>query len=157
MAIINYSDQLKYTGKGYIDAKMTPVETVDDLKKIPITQRFEGFTVTVLNDGKPQDYWLVGGVANKYWVPKTVVIEDYETAIKNIQERLTNLYNTGTGNTESINEINEKLFDVDDQTIGSSDNKIHVKILEHDENMLKNSYNGENGLFVSIPVFCEDE
>lgn len=72
MAIINYSDQLKYAGKGYIDAKMMPVQTVDDLKAIPITQRFEGFTVTVLNNGNPRDYWLVGGVANKYWVPKTV-------------------------------------------------------------------------------------
>ena len=72
MGIINYSDQLKYAGKGYLDAKMMPVQTVDDLKSIPITQRFEGFTVTVLNDGNPKDYWLVGGVANKYWVPKTI-------------------------------------------------------------------------------------
>lgn len=72
MAIINYSDQLKYTGRGYIDAKMMPVQTVEDLKEIPITQRFEGYTVTVLNDGNPQDYWLIGGVANKYWVPKTI-------------------------------------------------------------------------------------
>lgn len=71
MAIINYSDQLKYAGKGYLDAKMMPVQTVEDLKSIPITQRFEGFTVTVLNNGDPQDYWLVGGVANKYWVPKS--------------------------------------------------------------------------------------
>lgn len=72
MAIINYSDQLKYTGRGYIDAKMMPVKTVEDLKEIPITQRFEGYTVTVLNDGNPRDYWLIGGVANKYWVPKTI-------------------------------------------------------------------------------------
>ena len=48
MAIINYTDQLKYTGKGYLDAKMMPVETVDDLKKISLTQRFEGLTITVL-------------------------------------------------------------------------------------------------------------
>lgn len=70
MAIINYSDQLKYAGKGYLDSKMMPVQTVEDLKSIPITQRFEGFTVTVLNNGNPQDYWLVGGTANKYWIPK---------------------------------------------------------------------------------------
>jgi hypothetical protein len=72
MAIINYTDQLKYAGKGYLDAKMMPVESVDDLKNIPLNQRFEGFTVTVLNNGNPQDYWLVGGTTNKYWVPKTV-------------------------------------------------------------------------------------
>ena len=72
MAIINYTDQLKYTGRGYLDAKMMPVQSVDDLKNIPLSQRFEGFTVTVLNDGNPQDYWLVGGTTNKYWLPKTV-------------------------------------------------------------------------------------
>lgn len=71
MGIINYTNQLKYTGKGYLDAKMMPVETVDDLKKISLTQRFEGLTITVLNNGNPQDYWLVGGTTNKYWVPKT--------------------------------------------------------------------------------------
>ena len=71
MAIINYTDQLKYAGKGYLDAKMMPVKTVDDLKAISLTQRFEGFTITVLNDGNPQDYWLVGGISNKNWVPKT--------------------------------------------------------------------------------------
>ena len=71
MAIINYTDQIKYAGKGYLDAKMMPVKTVDDLKAISLTQRFEGFTVTVLNDGAPQDYWLVGGITNNHWVPKT--------------------------------------------------------------------------------------
>ena len=72
MAIINYTDQLKYAGKGYLDAKMMPVNTVDDLKSISLTQRFEGLTITVLNNGKPQDYWLVGGITNNNWVPKTV-------------------------------------------------------------------------------------
>ena len=71
MGIINYTNQLKYTGKGYLDAKMMPVETVDDLKKISLTQRFEGLTITVLNNGNPQDYWLVGGITNDKWIPKT--------------------------------------------------------------------------------------
>lgn len=71
MAIINYTDQIKYAGKGYLDAKMMPVNTVDDLYAISLTQRFEGLTVTVLNNGNPQDYWLVGGITNKYWIPKT--------------------------------------------------------------------------------------
>ena len=76
MAIINYADQIKYTGKGYLDAKMMPVKTVDDLKKIPSTQRFEGLTVVVLNDGNPQDYWLIGGVSNSCWKPKTATSFD---------------------------------------------------------------------------------
>jgi hypothetical protein len=71
MAIINYTDQIKYAGKGYLDAKMMPVKTFEDLKNIPSTQRFEGLTVLVLNDGKPQDYWLVGGISNSCWKPKT--------------------------------------------------------------------------------------
>lgn len=70
MAIINYTDQIKYAGKGYLDAKMMPVDTFDDLKKIPPTQRFEGLTVVVLNEGNPQDYWLIGGTSNSCWVPK---------------------------------------------------------------------------------------
>ena len=70
MAIINYTDQLKYTGKGYIDAKMMPVQTFDDLKKFPMTQRFEGLSLVVLNNGDPQEYWLVGGISNSCWKHK---------------------------------------------------------------------------------------
>lgn len=72
MAIINFTDQIKYAGRGYLDAKMMPVKSIDDLKSISLKQRFEGFTVTVLNNGNPQDYWLVGGVTNEHWVPKTL-------------------------------------------------------------------------------------
>lgn len=71
MAIINYTNQLKYAGQGYLDAKMMPVNSVDDLKAISLTQRFEGLTITVLNNGNPQDYWLVGGITNSCWIPKT--------------------------------------------------------------------------------------
>lgn len=71
MAIINYTDQIKYTGKGYLDAKIMPVKTFEDLKAIPPTQRFEGLTIVVLNDGNPQDYWLIGGISNSCWKPKT--------------------------------------------------------------------------------------
>lgn len=70
MAIINYTDQLKYAGSGYLDAKMNPVATVADLKTISRNQRFVGLTVTVLNDGNPQDYWLVNGTGNDNWVLK---------------------------------------------------------------------------------------
>ena len=68
MAIINYTDQLKYTGKGYLDSKMMPVNTFSDLQNIPRPQRFEGLTITVLNNGNPQDYWLIGGTSNSCWI-----------------------------------------------------------------------------------------
>lgn len=96
MAIINYTDQLKYAGKGYLDSKMMPVKTYDDLKSIPLSQRFEGYTAVVLNDGNPQDYWLVGGISNSCWVPKTatsfnelkLVLEEGFLKLKNAEVEL---------------------------------------------------------------------
>lgn len=96
MAIINYTDQLKYTGKGYLDSKMMPVNTFSDLQNIPRPQRFEGLTITVLNNGNPQDYWLIGGTSNSCWVPKTatnfndlkLVLEDGFLKLKNADVEL---------------------------------------------------------------------
>ena len=54
MAILNYGNQFKYSGKGYIDSKMTPVNSVDELEKsksILSSQYVPGMKVTVLNDG----------------------------------------------------------------------------------------------------------
>ena len=68
---INYTEQVKYTGKGYLDAKMQPVAAKEDLMSIPRSQRFVGLTVTVLDDGTgagPVDYWLKDNVST--WVPK---------------------------------------------------------------------------------------
>ena len=60
MATKDYASQLKYTGAGYLDAKMQPVKTVSDLNSIAKSKRFIGLTVTVLDDGNgsPRDYWL---------------------------------------------------------------------------------------------------
>lgn len=73
MSVINYLDQLNYVNKGYLDAKMQPVNTIDELDRIPRSQRFLGLTVTVLNDGNdlgPRDYWLKTSTSN--WVVKEV-------------------------------------------------------------------------------------
>ena len=55
MAILNYGNQFKYNGSGYVDSKMAPVETVNDL----VTDVNElslyytpGMRITVLNDGE---------------------------------------------------------------------------------------------------------
>lgn len=71
------SDQLRYTGKGYIDAKMQPVPEFSDLNDIPRSQRFIGLTVTVLNgdNGEPTEYWLKNGVTNTSWERKSVSCE----------------------------------------------------------------------------------
>ena len=75
MAKLTYSDQISFSGKGYLDAKMQPVATINDLNSIPRAQRFVGLTVTVLDDGsgKPQDYWIENGVK---WVKKIVTTEN---------------------------------------------------------------------------------
>ena len=68
---INYTEQVKYTGKGYLDAKMQPVASMEELALIPRSQRFVGLTVTVLDDGMgagPAEYWLRDNVTT--WVIK---------------------------------------------------------------------------------------
>lgn len=134
MAIINYTDQLKYAGRGYLDAKMMPVQTVDDLKAISLTQRFEGLTITVLNNGNPEDYWLVGGITNQCWVKKNSgvnleKIEELETkienesserekAISNIQERLENLSKLQSeikNNSDNISKLKTELDALEDK------------------------------------------
>lgn len=110
MGVINYSDQLKFTGKGYLDSKMMPVEKVSDLYNISITQRFEGLTVTVLKDedgnSKPQDYWLIGGVSNSCWIPKTV--SGYNNDLKLILEN--GFLKLMNGNEQLGDEINLNEF-----------------------------------------------
>lgn len=61
-SVTNMTKQLKYTGKGYLDYKMQPVNTVAELKS-KFTNKNElklGMVVTVLNqngDNIPVDYW----------------------------------------------------------------------------------------------------
>lgn len=74
MATITYSNQLKFTGAGYLDANVMPVKDYTELKKIPMKKRFEGFEIVVLEDensgGNQAKYWLVGGITNACWKKK---------------------------------------------------------------------------------------
>lgn len=73
MASVTFNSQLNYSGRGYIDGKMQPVSKVEDLNKIPRSQRFIGLTVTVLNDGihpYPVDYWIKDS-SNKWSMKET--------------------------------------------------------------------------------------
>ena len=72
MAIINYTNQLKFTGSGPLDVKNTPVRTYSELPSVP-AQRYVGMEVTVLNGsgGKPEEYWFIGkDKFNGTWVRK---------------------------------------------------------------------------------------
>ena len=60
MAVTNMTKQLRYTGKGYLDYKMQPVNTVAELtsKFTSINELKLGMVVTVLNtdsDNVPVD------------------------------------------------------------------------------------------------------
>ena len=76
--VTNLTKQLKYTGKGYLDNKMQPVDTVSELNS-KFTNRNElklGMVVTVLNGGGaniPVDYW--------YYYPYNEATESYDTSV----------------------------------------------------------------------------
>lgn len=133
MAIINYTDQLKYAGRGYLDAKMMPVKTYEDLKSIPQTQRFEGLTIVVLNDGQPQDYWLIGGTSNSCWKPKTAT--NFDDLRLTLEEGFLKLTNDGIQLGEAI-DFNE--------FFPSSSSEIYIKSVDY---ATVNS-DGENGIFM---------
>lgn len=79
---ITVAEQYYSTVQGPLDAKLTPAESYDDLKdaaRIPVSQRYVGLTVTVLNTSTtkiPVEYWLVGGRSNASWKIKTGNIVD---------------------------------------------------------------------------------
>ena len=63
MAILNYGNQFKYSGKGYIDSKMAPVQKFEDLEKNVSTLASlyaPGMKVMVLEDEffGPCEYYL---------------------------------------------------------------------------------------------------
>lgn len=63
MAILNYGNQFRYSGKGYLDSKVAPVNSVDELetsKSVLSSYYSPGMKVTVLNDGDfgAVDYFL---------------------------------------------------------------------------------------------------
>lgn len=76
--VTNMTKQLKYTGKGYLDHKMQPVNTVAELNS-KFTNRNElklGMVVTVLNgDGAnvPVDYW--------YYYPYDEATRTYDASV----------------------------------------------------------------------------
>ncbi len=78
MSEINVNSQYKLIYSKPLDAKSTPVTTIDDLYSIPRAQRYVGMTVTVLDwdgEGNSWDFWLVGGTGNNCWERKNSHID----------------------------------------------------------------------------------
>jgi hypothetical protein len=172
MAIINYTDQIKYAGKGYLDAKMMPVNTFDDLKSIPPTQRFEGLTVTVLNSGNPQDYWLIGGTSNSCWVPKNannfndlkLVLEDGFLKLMNAETQLGEAVDFNSFFPESDN-VDLYISSIDYTTENDKDeNGIFMCFTYSDESkkyldmsqFLANTYEAGDGIVINGNVISID-
>ena len=78
-SVTNMTKQLKYTGKGYLDYKMQPVNTVAELTA-KFTNKNElklGMVVTVLNGNgtnNPVDYW--------YFYPYNEETEQFNTSVQ---------------------------------------------------------------------------
>ena len=73
MAILNYGNQFRYSGAGYIDNKMAPVNSVEELEireNILISQYSPGMKVTVLDDG---EFGTVDYILNEKYEWKRVV------------------------------------------------------------------------------------
>ena len=78
MSEIKVNSQYRLVDNKPLDAKLTPVATIDDLYSIPRAQRYEGMTVTVLDwdgNGTAWDYCLKDGIANINWERKNPHID----------------------------------------------------------------------------------
>lgn len=78
MSEINVNSQYRLIDTKPLDAKLTPVATIDDLYSIPRAQRYVSMTVTVLDwdgEGNSWDFWLVGGTGNNCWERKNLRID----------------------------------------------------------------------------------
>ena len=62
-----FSKQLYINDGKYLDAKMQPVDNIEDLYAIPRTQRFIGLEIMVINEGKK--YILMDGTKDSNWQP----------------------------------------------------------------------------------------
>lgn len=125
---IPVTDQ-KFLNSGlYLDSKMQPVKTINELHNIPMKQRFVGMEVVVLeDDGKMSKYWLEGGTKNTCWKKKSYGItyqegngisikdgkisvdEEYIVTDNNLESKMNNIINdTDTSVNKTIVDIIDK-------------------------------------------------
>lgn len=122
MAVINYSDQFKYAGKGYMDAKIAPVANLDDLTSISsfVLAKYytPGMVVMVLDDGHgkgPTQYVLtndyvwekLSGDANLGDVEER--IETIEDNVVSLDARMGEIASKTNENAEKIGTLTNKL------------------------------------------------
>jgi len=121
MAVINYSDQFKYSGKGYIDAKVAPVANIEDLTKISsfVLAKYytPGMVVMVLDDGLgegPAQYILTEDYSwEKYGSIDLGKVEErvdaVEGELKNLDSRIKDIASKADENANGISNLNSKI------------------------------------------------
>lgn len=119
MGVINYSDQFKFAGKGYIDAKIAPVpnlESLTSINKFTLVKFYEpGMVVLVLDDGLgfgPTQYVLS---TDYRWerlvdIPElSEKISENKKDIVSIDERVKNIASKVDTNTNDIKSVSDRV------------------------------------------------
>lgn len=127
-------NQYLFNGPGYLDAKIQPVEHIEDLDKILLRQRFIGLTVTVIHpDGdnsSPADYWLVQDPNEEegvlMWERKTSGAEEISVST-NTPDYLTV---TNSGNTYYVDASGNLIEEIDEIKSGLTATNERVSTLE---------------------------
>lgn len=122
MAVLNYIDQFKYAGKGYIDAKMEPKKTLAELQSINALNLAKYYTpgmiVVVLDDGLgygPAEYVLT----EQYSWERLDGTHEIKNDLKEIKEetkglsdRLNEIIAKGNKNAEDIQDLSARLLNI---------------------------------------------
>lgn len=118
MAILNYADQFKYTGKGYVDSKLEPKKNLSELNSMNALQLAKFYTpgmkVVVLDDGLghgPSEYILTKEYKWERF-DKNFEIEGIKEETKSLSERLNEISVKANKNTENIENLSEKLLNI---------------------------------------------
>ena len=122
MAVINYSDQFKYAGKGYMDAKVAPVANLDDLTSISsfVLAKYytPGMVVMVLDDGRgkgPTQYVLTNDYVWEKISDDTNLgdmeerIDTIESSVVSLDTRMSEIASKSNENSEKIGTLTNKL------------------------------------------------
>ena len=160
MAILNYGNQFKYTGEGYLDSKMAPVNTVDELERnvgMLSSLYVPGMKVMVLND---EPFGAVEYFLNDNYEWKRVLDLNHLTLSLDKED----LGNDGTKEVHlQLMYKNEVVGDAIDLSVLLEGVEKRLDVLEGqgsgdvvDTNTFVNSaelvteYNGENGIFIKF-------
>ena len=129
MAVINYSDQFKYSGKGYIDSKVAPVETLDELNNMSaflLGKYYQpGMVVLVMDDGLghgPSDYVLDEEYKWRKLVDDSILearvdevearIDEAEKTVESLDERVKSIASQVDTNKKDIVSLSERLAQI---------------------------------------------